>query len=98
MTTGRTQDAGWQIGVSRSLPHPVEQVWQTIVTRPGLWLGGGADLPGEDHATTVQVTVRPTATGTTVRFHQERMQDASERARRRAHWRTVMDRLAAALD
>jgi len=48
--------------------------------------------------TTVQVAVRPAATGTMLRFHQERMASAEEREHQRAHWRRVLDRIAGALD
>jgi uncharacterized protein YndB with AHSA1/START domain len=39
--TGLTRDAGWQIGVSRTLPHPPEVVWDFIDSPEGiaLWLG-----------------------------------------------------------
>jgi len=42
-TTGRTQGAGWQIGVSRTVRVPVEQVWAFVVSAEGLafWLGRG---------------------------------------------------------
>ncbi|MFF7247402.1 SRPBCC domain-containing protein [Embleya sp. NPDC008237] len=45
-TTGRTQDAGYQIGVSKTLPYPVEQVWELITSAAGLalWLGEDVDL------------------------------------------------------
>lgn len=33
-----------------------------------------------------------------LRFHQERLADADERARQRGHWRAVMDRIEDALD
>ncbi|MGW0820052.1 SRPBCC family protein [Streptomyces sp. NPDC002845] len=49
--------------------------------------------------TTVQVAVTAAEGGRTVlRFHQERMASAEQRERQRAHWRRVMDRVAAALD
>lgn len=40
---GRTKDVGWQIGVSRTLPHPVEEVWALVTGPAGLavWLGAG---------------------------------------------------------
>ncbi|WP_460793982.1 SRPBCC family protein [Nocardioides pacificus] len=40
---GRTRDAGWQIGVSRTLGHPIEPVWDLLVSPAGLaiWLGEG---------------------------------------------------------
>ncbi|MFB7620430.1 SRPBCC domain-containing protein [Kitasatospora sp. NPDC056181] len=43
---GLTRDAGFQIGVSRTLPYPPEAVW-ALLTSPGgaaLWLGPGARL------------------------------------------------------
>jgi len=46
MPVGRTQDAGWQIGVSRT-DHPLERVWDALVTSPDLWLGPAAELPTE---------------------------------------------------
>ena len=54
--------------------------------------------PDDPHETTVQVTVSPAGAGTIVRFHQERMRNADERASHRTHWQATMDRLAAALD
>ncbi|MFD4976270.1 SRPBCC domain-containing protein [Streptomyces sp. NPDC057611] len=46
MPTGLTKDAGWQIGVSRTLPHPAPVVWDFISSSEGLalWLGPGAVL------------------------------------------------------
>lgn len=29
---GKTKDAGWEIGVSRTVPHPIEHVWEMLVT------------------------------------------------------------------
>ncbi len=46
-----------------------------------------------DHESTVQVTVSERGGGTVVRFHQERLADAAERERQRAHWREVMNEL-----
>ncbi|PRX96290.1 SRPBCC family protein [Allonocardiopsis opalescens] len=46
---GRTRDVGYQIGVSRTVPHPAERVWR-LLTSPGglaLWLGDGARLTPE---------------------------------------------------
>ncbi|WP_181768574.1 SRPBCC family protein [Streptomyces albidus (ex Kaewkla and Franco 2022)] len=44
--TGLTKDAGWQIGVSRTLPFPGEQVWRFLTAPEGLalWLGGEARI------------------------------------------------------
>lgn len=54
---------------------------------------------GWDHETTVQIVVVP-ASGqrASVRFHQERLAGADERARQRDHWRAVLDRIDAALE
>ncbi|CAN5921063.1 SRPBCC domain-containing protein [soil metagenome] len=49
MPTGRTQDAGWQIGVSRTLRATPEQVWDLLTSSQGLavWLGPGAQVSTE---------------------------------------------------
>lgn len=41
---GLTRDAGWQIGVQRSIPAPVGDVWDFLTSPDGLdlWLGPGA--------------------------------------------------------
>ncbi|MGI8939722.1 MAG: SRPBCC domain-containing protein [Iamia sp.] len=43
---GRTKDAGWQIGVSRTVAHPVERVWDLLTCDEGtaLWLGSGVTV------------------------------------------------------
>ncbi|MET9731187.1 SRPBCC domain-containing protein [Streptomyces sp. NPDC006458] len=128
MPTGLTKDAGWEIGVSRTLPHPPAAVWDLVSGPEGLalWLGAGADLrpergavyrtadgirgevrghrPGErirlTHGTsTVQLTVSPAGDGTkaVLRFHEEHLRSAEEREARRAHWRRVLDEIAAVL-
>ncbi|MFF3452845.1 SRPBCC domain-containing protein [Streptomyces sp. NPDC002730] len=56
MPTGLTRDAGWEIGVSRTLPLPVSTVWDFIVSPEGVArrLGKGAQLPtgkGESYET-----------------------------------------------
>lgn len=40
---GRTRDAGWQIGVSKTIDRPVEEVWSFITSPEGIaiWLGEG---------------------------------------------------------
>ncbi|MCX0241666.1 SRPBCC family protein [Streptomyces drozdowiczii] len=49
MPTGLTRDAGWQIGVSRTLHHPPSVVWDFISGPEGLalWLGSEAALAPE---------------------------------------------------
>ena len=32
---GLTKDAGWEIGVSRTVPYPVEQVWDLLLSSRG---------------------------------------------------------------
>ncbi|WP_137994014.1 SRPBCC domain-containing protein [Streptomyces vilmorinianum] len=121
-TTGLTKDAGWEIGVSKTLPLPAAAVWDFIASPEGvaLWLGEGIELPtekGESYAfgevrgyrpgdrvrltygtTTLQVAVSAAGDGKAVlRFHQERMADAEERERQRAHWKSVMARVEATL-
>ncbi|MGW4895172.1 SRPBCC family protein [Kitasatospora sp. NPDC004240] len=46
---GLTRDAGFEIGVSRTLPHPPEAVWELLTSARGtaLWLGPGARLATE---------------------------------------------------
>jgi uncharacterized protein YndB with AHSA1/START domain len=46
---GETKDAGYQIGVSKTLPFPIEQVWGFLTSREGveLWLGKGVELGRE---------------------------------------------------
>jgi hypothetical protein len=102
MPVGKTKDAGWQIGVSRTVPLTPEEVWSRIEDTAA-WLGE----PAEDvrsfrpldrirvgwKGTIVQVAISRAKTGTTVVFHQERLAGADERERQRAHWSAVLDRL-----
>lgn len=50
---GKTKDAGWEIGVSRTLPHEPEALWDFVTGAEGLplWLGSGVALPHERGAT-----------------------------------------------
>jgi uncharacterized protein YndB with AHSA1/START domain len=43
MVTGQTKDVGFQIGVSKTLPVPVERLWTFLTGADGLatWLGDG---------------------------------------------------------
>lgn len=45
--TGLTRDTGWQIGVRRTLPVPVNKLWDFMVSSRGvnIWLGEGPDFP-----------------------------------------------------
>ncbi|WP_017599350.1 SRPBCC family protein [Nocardiopsis lucentensis] len=124
---GLTRDAGYQIGVSRTLPLPAERVWRFMTGEEGLelWLGPSPSVelrrgggyrtadgaegevrglregpryhvrlthrPPDGAETTVQVAVTPKGERSVLRFHQERMGGPRERARRREHWRRIMD-------
>jgi len=66
MTAGRrsqvglTRDAGWQIGVSKTVDHPVGDVWRFITSPEGIaiWLGEGVTVLselGEGYETTAGV-------------------------------------------
>ncbi|MEV0049207.1 SRPBCC domain-containing protein [Saccharopolyspora shandongensis] len=127
---GQTKDAGFQIGVSKTVPHPPDEVWGFLTSPAGiaLWLGAGATLEkgatyrtadgttGEirshreldrvrltwrpadwDHDTTVQVAIVGKGDRTQLRFHQEWLADANERARQRDHWRRTMTAVTTAL-
>ncbi|MDI2132942.1 SRPBCC family protein [Yinghuangia seranimata] len=131
---GNTQGACFEIGVSKALPYPADELWRFLTSPEGLalWLGAGAELEpvrgaayrtdegaegevrgyeefdrvrvtfrpaGWDHETTLQVRLSGgTADRTTLRFHQERLADADERARQRAHWQAVMAAVEKALE
>ena len=49
MPVGKTKEAGWQIGVSITVPIPVGDVWDWLVSPEGLatWLGAGVAFDGE---------------------------------------------------
>jgi uncharacterized protein YndB with AHSA1/START domain len=46
---GRTRDAGWEIGVSKTIDRPVSQVWDFITSPEGvaIWLGSGVTTLSE---------------------------------------------------
>lgn len=49
MVTGQTKDVGWNIGVSKTVPHPVAEVWDLLTSPEGIeiWLGAGVGSIGE---------------------------------------------------
>ncbi|MFT4231400.1 MAG: hypothetical protein QM606_01295 [Leucobacter sp.] len=127
--TGWTKDAGWQMGVRRTLPIPPEFAWEFLMGDGlSLWLGHTAlgrgageayvtdegvrgelrsrsegrrvrltwQPAGWSHDATLQLTVLPAASGTTIAFHQERLANAAEREQMLAHWTTVLDNIGAA--
>lgn len=48
LPTGLTKDVGWQIGVSMTVDHPVEAVWDLLTSPEGIaiWLGDGVAFEG----------------------------------------------------
>lgn len=54
MTVGKTKDVGWEIGVSKTLPYSVPELWDFLTSPEGIavWLGDGASLaPGATYET-----------------------------------------------
>jgi uncharacterized protein YndB with AHSA1/START domain len=68
--TGQTEDAGFEIGVSRTIPVPLEQVWDFLVSREGvaLWLGQDVELPTEKGT---RYTTADGTTGDLRSFHKQ---------------------------
>lgn len=78
--TGHTKDAGWEIGVSRTVPFPMEEVWDFLTSAAGsaVWLGAGVERLDEPGA------VYETKTGTAGQVRSFRPRD-----RVRLTWRPV---------
>jgi uncharacterized protein YndB with AHSA1/START domain len=128
--TGKTKDAGWEVGVRTTVAASAPAVWAFLLGEGlPLWLGNtqltlekGAPYatdddisgriltyapgfrvrlswqPGEwDHDSTLQLTVREAATGTTIAFHQERLSGREERRIMLGHWKDVVAELEAAI-
>lgn len=55
MSVGKTKDVGWEIGVSRTIPYPIEQVWDLLTSLDGtaIWLGADVKIgaAGEHYET-----------------------------------------------
>ncbi|WP_117213804.1 SRPBCC family protein [Allorhizocola rhizosphaerae] len=49
---GHTRDAGWQIGVSKTIDRPLDEVWDFITSPAGvaIWLGEGVTVLPEQGA------------------------------------------------
>ncbi len=56
---GQTADAGFQLGVQRSIAAPIEVVWEAVTSNPALWLGEGAEVTFEP-GTRYRVPASPT--------------------------------------
>ena len=130
-TTGKTKDAGWEVGVRATVPATGQRVWQFLLGDGlPLWLGDIDDLPTEKganyttrdgvtgtikgyidgyrirlswhpsdwpHDTTLQLTVKQAATGTTIAIHQERLADREERKLMLGHWKSVIEHITGEL-
>jgi len=73
-TTGKTKDAGWEVGVRTTVPAVLPTVWQYLLTE-GLpvWLGEIAELPtekGAEYATAdgVRGSIRSYTDGVRIRL------------------------------
>jgi uncharacterized protein YndB with AHSA1/START domain len=58
--TGLTKGAGWEIGVSRTVAFPLEEVWDFLTSAEGsaVWLGAGVqrlDEPGDAYETSAGI-------------------------------------------
>jgi uncharacterized protein YndB with AHSA1/START domain len=124
--TGQTKDAGWEVGVRKTVDAPIDTVWAFLLADGlPLWLGNtrltlekGADYATDDdisgtvlsyteghrirlswrpeewnHDSTLQLTVKEAATGTTIGFHQERLSGREERKIMLGHWKDVVQQL-----
>ena len=124
--TGQTKDAGWEVGVRKTVDAPVATVWAFLLGAGlPLWLGNttlslekGAAYETDDdisgtvltftegyrvritwqpvewnHDSTLQLTVKEAATGTTIAFHQERLSGREERKIMLGHWKDVVQTL-----
>lgn len=82
MPVGKTKDAGWQIGVSVTVGHPVEKVWRTLVSPAGLalWLGEDVCFRGD------KKEPYRTADGVTGELRSFRPGDRIRLTWRPAHW------------
>lgn len=81
----QTADAGFQVGVQRSVAATAAQAWELIISRPELWLGEGAALA---------VRVRE-AGKTGIHAHLEKLPHAEAREAMRMRWREALERVAA---
>ena len=124
--TGQTKDAGWEVGVRKTVDAPIDTVWSYLLGKGlPLWLGNtelvlqkGAAYETDDdisgtvlsyteglrirlswrpeewnHDSTLQLTVKEAATGTTIGFHQERLSGREERKIMLGHWKDVVQTL-----
>jgi uncharacterized protein YndB with AHSA1/START domain len=77
---GQTKDAGWEVGVSKTLPYSVPVLWEFLTSPAGqaIWLGDEVSLePGSTYRT---------ASGTTGEVRSYREQDRLRVTWRPAGW------------
>ncbi|WP_349902561.1 SRPBCC domain-containing protein [Parafrigoribacterium humi] len=129
--TGRTKDAGWEVGVRQTVPAALSAVWEFLLGDGlPLWLGEttlvrekgeayetadgvvgtvrsyaeGSKIrlgwhPSDwPHETVLQLTVKESATGTTIGIHHEKLADRDERRMMLGHWKSVIAELADAVN
>jgi hypothetical protein len=99
--TGKTKDAGWEVGVRKTVDAPLDTVWAFLLASglPILSYTEGLRVrltwqPGEwNHDSTLQLTVKEAEHGTTIAFHQERLSGREERKIMLGHWKDVVQQL-----
>jgi uncharacterized protein YndB with AHSA1/START domain len=70
-------------GVAGEILSRTDQLRLRVTWQPDDW----------DHDSTLQVTLMPSGSGTTIGFHHERLATAAEKDRMLAHWNTVLDEI-----
>lgn len=99
---GQTADAGFQVGVRRSVLATPTAAWKLITSRPELWLGKGASI-AFDEGRQYEVASgdgglsRSGSGKTTITVHLEKLPDADAREAMRRRWREALERIVTAL-
>jgi uncharacterized protein YndB with AHSA1/START domain len=130
-SVGQTKDAGWEVGVRKTVDRSLDEVWDYLLGDGlPLWLGDIDALPTDKgaafetrdgvrgrirsytanyrvrvswqpndwpHDTTLQLTVKEAATGTTIAIHHENLADRDERKLMLGYWKDVVASLATAV-
>jgi uncharacterized protein YndB with AHSA1/START domain len=124
--SGNKKDAGFDVGVRKTVDAPKDKVWAFLLGAGlPIWLGNttltleknvayetdddisgtllthtaGSRIkltwqPGEwNHDSTLQLTLKETAVGTTIAFQQERLSGREERKIMLGHWKDVVQQL-----
>ncbi|NIQ58276.1 MAG: hypothetical protein GWN71_34515 [Gammaproteobacteria bacterium] len=87
--TGETQDADFQVGVSRTMDLPADDAWHLVTSPDGVqtWLGAGAPTLAEGARYELHDG------RCVVNFHEEHLPDEAVREERRTYFRDALDRL-----